>query len=432
MKLNILSTLALAALLGLTAADAQVPTLFNYQGRVSIGGSNYTGTGQFKFALVNGDASTTYWNNSGATNSSEPSTAVSLVVTQGLYSVLVGDTSVSNMAAIPESVFTNNDLNLRVWFSPGTNGTFFPFEEDQRIGSSGYAVRAGGILNAGATGLGSFVGGGISNVATNDYTTATAGIGNSAGGYAGTIAGGISNTIGGTVSVVGYTNNSKWATIGGGIGNVASGDRSTIAGGEGNTALGNNSTIGGGFSNKVEGFGSTVPGGVRCKATNFGSFVWSGVGNVDTTSETEWSFTVRAPSGVRFITTTNPANHLGVRIVSGGSSWSSLSDSNAKTEVKPVDPRAVLAKLHHLPVTEWEYKADPHRRYFGPMAQDFHAAFGLGRDNKTISTLDADGVLFLSVKGLVEELKDRDARIERLESELSEIRKQLSNLPPAP
>ncbi|MFM8683889.1 MAG: tail fiber domain-containing protein, partial [Chthoniobacterales bacterium] len=125
-------------------------------------------------------------------------------------------------------------------------------------------------------------------------------------------------------------------------------------------------------------------------------------------------------------------NNLGVHIVSGGSSWSSLSDSNAKTAVKSVDPRAVLAKLDHLPVTEWEYKADPHRRYFGPMAQDFHAAFGLGRDNKTISTLDADGVLFLSVKGLVEELKDRDARIERLESELSEIRKQLSNLPPAP
>jgi len=84
-------------------------------------------------------------------------------------------------------------------------------------------------------------------------------------------------------------------------------------------------------------------------------------------------------------------------------------------------------------VTEWEYKHDPHRRYFGPMAQDFHAAFALGSDDKTINTLDADGVLFLSVKGLIEELKERDAKIEKLERELGAFREQLqSQFPPSP
>ena len=33
---------------------AQVPGLLNYQGRVAVEGTNFTGTGQFKFALVNG------------------------------------------------------------------------------------------------------------------------------------------------------------------------------------------------------------------------------------------------------------------------------------------------------------------------------------------------------------------------------------------
>src|SRR6266852_2274276 len=31
---------------------AQVPQMLNYQGRVAVGGTNFTGTGQFKFALV--------------------------------------------------------------------------------------------------------------------------------------------------------------------------------------------------------------------------------------------------------------------------------------------------------------------------------------------------------------------------------------------
>jgi hypothetical protein len=51
------------------------------------------------------------------------------------------------------------------------------------------------------------------------------------------------------------------------------------------------------------------------------------------------------------------------------------------------------------------------------MAQDFHAAFGLGNDDKTINTLDAGGVLFLSVKALVEELRARGKTIDELQNE---------------
>jgi len=31
---------------------AQVPQLLNYQGRIAVNGTNFTGTGQFKFALI--------------------------------------------------------------------------------------------------------------------------------------------------------------------------------------------------------------------------------------------------------------------------------------------------------------------------------------------------------------------------------------------
>ena len=41
------------------SVSADVPHLLNYQGRVAVSGTNFDGTGQFKFALVNGGSSTT-------------------------------------------------------------------------------------------------------------------------------------------------------------------------------------------------------------------------------------------------------------------------------------------------------------------------------------------------------------------------------------
>src|SRR5690349_2541319 len=77
---------------------AQIPQIINYQGRVVVGTTNFNGTGQFKFALVNAAGTTTFWSNDNTSvNGSEPTNAVSLGVSNGLYSVLLGDTSLSNM-----------------------------------------------------------------------------------------------------------------------------------------------------------------------------------------------------------------------------------------------------------------------------------------------------------------------------------------------
>ena len=76
-----------------TLASAQVPQMINSQGRVAVGNPavNFNGTGEFKFALVNGESSASYWSNDGtSTEGSEPTAAVSLTVTKGLYSVLLG------------------------------------------------------------------------------------------------------------------------------------------------------------------------------------------------------------------------------------------------------------------------------------------------------------------------------------------------------
>jgi hypothetical protein len=77
------------------------------------------------------------------------------------------------------------------------------------------------------------------------------------------------------------------------------------------------------------------------------------------------------------------------------------SDRNLKEHIVEVDPKKILEKVVNLSVTEWNYKTDPSRRYVGPMAQDFHAAFGLaGSRDTSISPVDLHGVSILAIQGL--------------------------------
>ena len=132
-------------------AHAQVPQLINYQGRIVVGSTNFTGTGNFKFALVNATGTTAYWTNDGThLNGTEPTNAVSVTVSAGLYSVLLGDTTLGNMTAVPATVFNNADVRLRIWFDDGTHGSE-QLGPDQRIAAVGYAVIAGNVPDGAIT-----------------------------------------------------------------------------------------------------------------------------------------------------------------------------------------------------------------------------------------------------------------------------------------
>ena len=57
--------------------------------------ADFSGTGQFKFSLVNGGGTTTFWSNDGTgLAGSQPTAGVSLAVSGGLYNVLLGDATV--------------------------------------------------------------------------------------------------------------------------------------------------------------------------------------------------------------------------------------------------------------------------------------------------------------------------------------------------
>jgi formylglycine-generating enzyme required for sulfatase activity len=108
--------------------------------------------GQFKFAMVNTDATATFWSNDGtSTAGSQPTHAVSLTVTKGLYAVLLGDATLANMTVIPNTVFNNPDVRLRVWFDDGTANGPQLLTPDQRIAAVGYAMMAGNVPDAAIT-----------------------------------------------------------------------------------------------------------------------------------------------------------------------------------------------------------------------------------------------------------------------------------------
>ncbi len=77
------------------------------------------------------------------------------------------------------------------------------------------------------------------------------------------------------------------------------------------------------------------------------------------------------------------------------------SDRDKKTNIVPVDPAEVLAKVNALPIARWTYKLDdPNVAHLGPMAQDFYALFGLGADERHIATIDTSGVALAAIQAL--------------------------------
>ena len=127
---------------GPVASQAAVPQLLNHQGRVAVNGVNFQGSGQFKFALVNADGSVTYWSNDGTSSAGSPPTlAVTLPVTKGLYAVLLGDTTLANMSALPSSALEHEQVRLRIWFNDGNRG-FQQLTPDQRLAAAPFAVLA--------------------------------------------------------------------------------------------------------------------------------------------------------------------------------------------------------------------------------------------------------------------------------------------------
>ncbi len=105
------------------------------------------------------------------------------------------------------------------------------------------------------------------------------------------------------------------------------------------------------------------------------------------------------------------------------------SDRNLKKNIAPADTDAILKKVGELPISTWTYLEEPPTvRHLGPMAQDFHASFGLGDDDRTYHSIDAHGVALAAIQALEHVVKQQEQRIEKLERENRALGQRLRGL----
>lgn len=354
-------------------------------------------------------------------------------------------------------------------------------------GSSSYPNRVNSTYAA--------IGGGSGNTISSNASAAviTGGYTNTIGpeAYAAVIGGGSyhaiqSNAIAAVISGGGshtVETNASYATIAGGFLNRIMRDSrfSAIGGGEQNLILSNatHAAIPGGSYNRAAGDYSLAA-GRRAQANHNGAFVWADDHDADFASTATNQFLIRADrvgigtnapqeklhvngryiliqgqAGEQAYFGANGVNNdlelgsfnAGVTNIgfwnTGNSSYMNLfakafnisSDRNAKENFAPVDAGDVLEKVAALPLTVWNYKGETGTRHLGPVAQDFHAAFGLGIGGKHIATVDADGVALAAIQGLnrklEESVRQKEARIAELEQRLDRIERMLQKTQPA-
>ncbi len=251
----------------------------------------------------------------------------------------------------------------------------------------------------------------------------------------------------------GYVNGTQWDDVNVGFYSFAAGDR-VRASAQGAVAMGTEcwagqlSSFAVGENNTATGASSVALGYHSHTNARTGSFVFGDRSTVDTVrAGVNHSATWRVSGGFRLFTSSNLSTGMtfqsGATVSNWGQSdaviststgaylstagvWTNLSDVNRKHLFEQISYEDILLKLRNLPVNKWSYKNDNNRfRHIGPMAQDFYKAFGLGNDDRSIGTVDADGIALAAIKGLETRTTHLAEQIEILKAENAALRNRL-------
>jgi hypothetical protein len=296
------------------------------------------------------------------------------------------------------------------------------------------------------------VGGICRNQVERPFGTVSGGYGNRAGGTSATVAGGAVNWAAAGQSTIGggekNTASGEASTVGGGYKNVASSITATVGGGFINSASGSDATVGGGAYNNATAEVATVPGGIHNTASGNASFAagryanashsnsfvlggWSGASSIARVNSIgPETFTAYFPSGYYLFAGPNGSGRGCIINGQTGAGIACTSDRDLKSNIARMNPRDMLKRVANLPVFHWSFKGEEKIRSAGPMAQDFHAAFGLGGSDKYLSAADMSGVALAAIQGLNQKLltqiKTKNDEIVSLKSRLDAIERKLA------
>jgi len=152
----------------------------------------------------------------------------------------------------------------------------------------------------------------------------------------------------------------------------------------------------------------------RLRMRNSASYYWDIAAGATSNDQLNF-FSSRRGDVLSLRSTGDPVIAYNSAKLTQGGVWTNASSRAIKTDFADLDLRAVLEKLATMPITQWRYKVEPDGvRHIGPIAETFRETFGLGEDDATIGTVDADGVALAAIQGLyelVQELQAENARI---------------------
>src|SRR5262249_28810479 len=210
-----------------------------------------------------------------------------------------------------------------------------------------------------------------------------------------------SNTTGGSNTAIGVNSLIKNTT----------GDLNTASGRD---ALFNNTT---GLNNAASGAGALAFNTAGNANTAVGALALSS--NTTGGSNTAIGEAANVSSGnlvnataIGFAAVVNNSNKIrlgnpSVTVIEGQVGFTAVSDKTKKENFQPVDGEAVLEKIRGFELSSWNFIGhDPKEfRHYGPMAQDFFAAFGhdgVGQvgSETTINSGDLAGILMIAVQTL--------------------------------
>ncbi len=124
--------------------------------------------------------------------------------------------------------------------------------------------------------------------------------------------------------------------------------------------------------------------------------------------------------------TANPIEHSSGAHLTPGGVWTNASDENLKENFQQVDGADILEKINALPISQWNYKSESDDvTHIGPTAQDFQRVFGVGENDKTISTIDPSGIALAAIKELNKKLEQEN---KALRAEMDELKKLVQQL----
>ena len=104
--------------------------------------------------------------------------------------------------------------------------------------------------------------------------------------------------------------------------------------------------------------------------------------------------------------------------LSTGGVWQNASDAHRKHLFENISNEEILQTIAAIPIKRWSYRGeDDEVKHIGPTAQDFYSAFRLGSDDRSIGTVDADGVALAGIQAL-------EARTSNQSKEMKQLREQ--------